>query len=165
MLRDLRSLRRSRSSCCTARFRLRATRRVMTGLRAGRLRAQGERQPDQDERQGRRLRAGRAGVHEAAATSTSAPPRRRPRTTPARRRSRTSARRTPTSPRTSRPRRGDPEARGAVQPGPDDRRHPGRRRHDVGLGIDPRHLARLRASCSRAASPPSASCRSRPCSS
>ena len=40
---------------------------------------------------------------------------------------------------------GDPEARGPVQPGPDDPRHPGRRGHDLGLGHRPRHLARLRA--------------------
>ena len=50
-------------------------------------------------------------------------------------------------------------------PGLDDRRHPRRRGHDVGLGHRPAHLARLRASCRRAGSPPSASCRSRPSSS
>ncbi len=39
---------------------------------------------------------------------------------------------------------GDPEARAPVQPRPDDPRHPGRRRHDLGLGHRPAHLARLR---------------------
>ena len=91
-------------------------------------------------------RARRAGLHEAAVLPR-APvgdlarlQRRR------RRRSPTSARRTRSSRRTSQQARaGDPEARGAVQPGPDDPRHPGRRRHDLRLGDRPRHLAGLRA--------------------
>ena len=59
---------------------------------------------------------------------------------------------------------GDPEARAAVQPGPHDRRHPGRRRHDLGLGIDP-DISPAYARSSRAASPPCDICRWQPCSS
>ena len=65
--------------------------------------------------------------------------------------SRTSGRPTPSSPRTSRQPRGDPEARGPVQPGPHDRRHPRRRGHDLRLGHRPAHLAGVRASSRRAA--------------
>ena len=82
----------------------------------------------------------------ARRTSTSGrrPP--RPPTTPAGRPSPTSARRTQTLAKNVQTRgRGDPEARGPVQPGPDDPRHPGRRRHDLRLRHRPRHLARLRA--------------------
>ena len=55
---------------------------------------------------------------------------------------------------------GDPEARGAVQPRPDDRRHPRRRGDDLGLGDRPAHLAGLRASSSPGGSQPSAASRS-----
>ena len=54
--------------------------------------------------------------------------------------------------REERPGRGrrDPEARGALQPGPDDPRHPRRRRHDLRLRDRPGHLARLRAAAGAA---------------
>ena len=117
----------------------------MTGFAPGRVQAPGERQPDHAQRQGRRLEARRAGVHEAAllprapVRDVAGLQRRR------RRRSPTSARRTPTSRRTCRQRpQRDPEARAAVQPGPDDPRHPGRRRHDLRLRHRPRHLAGVR---------------------
>ena len=41
-------------------------------------------------------------------------------------------------------------ARGPLQPRPRDRRHPGRRGHDVGVGHRPAHLARQRAAADRA---------------
>ena len=48
-------------------------------------------------------------------------------------------------------------------PGLTDRRHPGRRRHDLGLWHRPSHLARQRGSCSRGGSQRYATFRSRPC--
>ena len=124
----------------------------MTGLRAGRVPGQGERQPDRGRRQGRRLASSRRRRSRARSTSTRDRPRRRRPTTPARRRSRTSARRTPTSRRTCRHAgRGDPEARAPVQPGPHDRRHPGRRGHDVAARASTRTSRPPTRSCRRAA--------------
>ena len=141
----------SPSSCCTARLRLRLSRPLMTGFAQLAFAEQGERQPDRARRQGRRLAARRAGVHEAASTSTRARRRRRRLQRRRRRRSRTSARPTPTSRRTcGEQRAGDPELEGPYNPGPDDRRHPRRRRDDLGLGHRPAHLAGLRRSCRRA---------------
>ena len=133
-------------------------------LRAGRVQAQGERQPDHARRHGRRLEARRAGVHAPAATSTRGRRRRRPPTTPA---ATTFANLGPTSPDLAKNvddgGGGDPEARAAVQPGPHDRRHPGRRGHDLGVRDRPRHLpANARAPVAARRGRPAPAARDRP---